>query len=606
MNLSVFRLFLVISVTAGWADCPACETDVLIYGATPGGIAAAVSAAKGGHNVTLIEPTDRIGGLATCGLSYTDFRSLESLTGFFLDFATRVEGYYAARYGANSAQVKDSFHGTHGEPAVNLLVLEQMLSEFPKLNVIKSRTIESVELSPMTLGRQRIRSATFRSHDNVTNTIAAQVFIDGSYEGDLMAMAGENYHVGRESREQYGESMAGNRQGQADGQVQGYNLRLIMTTVATNKLETPAPEGYDRLDFVDSLAVFASGKLTKVFSSGHDGIYRAHLPLLPNGKTDVNDTPHAPVRLSMPDINDRYPDGDAATRAAIIREHYDYNIGLLYFLQNDDAVPPAIRADARRWGLCKDEFTETNGLPPQLYIREARRMVGQHLFTEDDTRHADGDARAVHHTDSIAIGDYVHNCHGTGRVGSRFDGSHEGEFYKPVSPYQIPYGVIVPSKTENLLVPVACSASHFGFGALRLEPIWSSLGQAAGWAAHVSLQDESNVQDLNVPKLQRQLHVDRSATMYVSDVSPGSTDFAAVQWFALRGGLHGLATDNQPKAKSMGGQYCFAHPGHTIQLDEPLDESLRAKWMKIAQPSEPSTARTRGQWIHAAYEVTGH
>ncbi len=434
--------------------------------------------------------------------------------------------------------------------------------------------------------------------------IEAKVFIDASYEGDLMATAGEHYHVGRESRSQYDEPMAGNERGEADGQVQGYNLRLIMTQVEDNRRPTSKPEGYDRNDFAEVLAVFESGKRKKVFSDGHDGIFRAHLPLLPNGKTDVNDTPRAPVRLSMPDINDAYPDGDAETRAEIIRQHYYYNIGLLYFLQNDSQVPASIRDDANRWALCNDEFEETDGIPPQLYIREARRLVGQRVFTGHDTMQSPGDARAIFHPDSIAIGDYVHNCHGTGRVGTRFDGEHSGEFYKPVPPYQIPYGVIVPTKTENLLVPVACSASHFGFGALRLEPIWCSLGQAAGWAASQSIDTNRSVQQVDVGHLQHKLHTDRSATIYISDVPPDSMDFIAVQWFGMQQGFHQLAAADQPKPKSLGGQYCQAHAGHEGQLEAPLDDALRARWQAIV-PAVSSATRnmSRIEWIRQAYKL---
>ncbi len=202
----------------------------------------------------------------------------------------------------------------------------------------------------------------------------------------------------------------------------------------------------------------------------------------------------------MPDINDAYPSGDAQMRAEIVRQHFYYNVGLLYFLQNDAAVPKAIQADAKSWGFCKDEFESTGGMPEQLYIREARRLVGQHVFTENDTRQLSGDARSKLQSDSIACGDYVHNCHGTGRTGTRFDGQHQGEFYKPVPPYQIPYGVIVPTKTANLLIPVACSASHFGFGALRLEPIWCSLGQAAGEAAALAIETSTSVQAVDRSK----------------------------------------------------------------------------------------------------------
>jgi FAD dependent oxidoreductase len=582
-------------------------TDVCVYGATPGGIAAAVSAAKGGLRVTLIEPTNLIGGLVTNGLSNTDFRSFESLSGFFWEFARRVEQHYVKTYGANSEQVKAAWRGTHGEPKVNLLIFAQMLAE-QNVRVIKAHSLQSLTTSDWQSGRRQITTAIFRNTlgrnaAGATLTVAAKMFIDGSYEGDLMALAGESYHVGREARAQYGEPLAGDVEGQADGQVQGYNFRFVMTKDPANKVMPQAPAGYNREDFVDVLPHFASGRLKKVFDDGHAGIYRAHLPLLPNGKADVNDTPRAPVRLSMPDINDAYPDADAATRQRIIAQHLYYNVGLLYFLQNDSAVPEAMRADARAWGWCKDEFTESRGIPLQLYIREARRMVGQYVFTGNDTKQATGDARSVLRPDSIAMGDYVHNCHGTGRAGTRFNGEHQGEFYLSVAPYQIPYGVIVPQKTTNLLVPVACSASHFGFSALRLEPIWASLGQAAGWATSLAVRESTPVQKVNVTKLQAHLHADRSATIYVSDVAPDAPDFAAVQWFALRGGLHGLAANNQPKAQPIAGQYSQAHPGHAAQLNQPLDEVLRARWHQLAPLPEATKPQTRRDWILAAYRA---
>lgn len=595
-----------ITCLIGWlalANCVFGKTDVLVYSATPAGIAAAISAAKGGASVTLVEPTGRIGGLMTAGLSYSDFRSFEALTGFFEEFARRVQKHYSDTYGPRSPQATGCWRGTIAEPKVNLLIFQQMLGEHDIQLFMQRRLIE-LKLGPKANGRHRMESVRFLTDRSIPHWMEAEVFIDASYEGDLMALAGENFHVGRESRDQYGESMAGDANGRADGQVQGYNYRFIMTQVETNKLMPRAPEGYDRKDFVGVLPHFESGRLKKVFASGRDGIFRAHLPLLPNGKTDVNDTPHAPVRLSMPDINDDYPTGDFVTRQKIIDQHTYYNVGLLYFLQNDSAVPDAMKKDARSWGWCRDEFAETGGIPPKLYIREARRLVGQHVFTGNDTKQTTGDARSALHTNSIAIGDYVHNCHGTGRIGSRYDGKHSGEFYKFIPPYQIEYGVIVPQKTANLLVPVACSASHFGFGALRLEPIWCSLGQAAGWAASMAANDQIAVQAINVPDLQRKLHEDKLATIYVNDVPTHSPDFAAVQWFGTRGGFRGLEPPGQPRAKSLGGQYCEAHPGHAIKLDTPLTDSLRARWQMLIPLRDSKSLKTRGDWILAAWHAS--
>lgn len=601
--------FFLACLCACFSRAAADSPQVVIYGSTPGGIAAALSAAKGGATVLLVEPTARIGGLTTCGLSYSDFRSFESLSGFFLEFAQEVEADYVKRYGPDSEQVKASWRGTHGEPSVNLRVFEQMLARQSRVRVVKEHVLTRLTLGELTLGRRRILSAEFRASNGGAMTVKGAMFIDASYEGDLMAMVGEPYHAGRESRAQYGEPEAGDENGHADAQIQGYNFRLIMTTVPENRLMPRAPDDYKREDFTGVLAHFASGKLKRVFSNEADGIYRTHFPFLPNGKADVNDAPGALVRLSMPDINDGYPDGDAATRARIVREHLTYNVGLLYFLQNDAEVPPAIRDDARRWGWCKDEFTETGGLPPQLYIREARRLVGQYVFTARDAEQLKDDARAMLHPASIAMGDYVHNSHGTGRTGTRFDGKMLGTLVKRVPPHQIPYGVIVPIKTENLLVPVALSASHVGFCLLRLEPIWASLGQAAGWAVSQAVRKNVSVQKVDVAELQRALLADRSATIYISDLPPDSPDFAAVQWFGMLGGFHGLAAFYQLPPKSLGGQYNAAFPGHAAQLELVLDSALGARWLALAEKAgiktaalpKPDRRLTRGEWLRAAF-----
>ncbi len=578
--------------------------DVAVYGGTPGGIAAAVAAGRAGHSVLLIEPTTRIGGMMTNGLSHSDFRSFEALSGFFLEFTQAVEAYYIDRYGADSRQARESFRGAFGEPSVNLVVFERMLAAEATVEVLKGARLDEVETTAFDRGRRRLVAAVLAVREGGQRRVEARQFIDASYEGDLMAAAGEHFHVGRESRAQYDEPLAGNAKGQADGQVQGYNLRLIMTEREDNKIMPVMPAGYRREHFAGVLPLFAEGRLRRVFSSGHDGIYRAHIPLLPNEKADVNDTPRSPARLSLPELNDDYPTADLRRRAQIVEEHRYHNVGLLYFLQNDAEVPPHIQEDARNWGWCRDEFVETGGIPEQLYIREARRLVGQYVFTAKDTRTAIGDVRAVLRPDAIAIGDYIHNCHGTGRVGTRFDGRHEGEFYENVQPYQISYGVIVPQRTENLLVPVACSASHFGFNALRLESIWCSLGQAAGWAAHLAITREKPVQEVSVPDLQLLLHSQRSATLYVSDIAPDSPHFAAVQWFGLRGAFHGLSpTAEVIRPKTIVGQYNEAFPRHDANLAAALDPVIEARWAAMLPEgvSPPVGAKTREEWLGFAH-----
>jgi FAD dependent oxidoreductase len=611
------------------------EPTVFIYGATPAGIAAALAAAKDGEKVLLVEPTDRIGGMVTCGLSHSDFRTREALTGAFLAFAGRVEKHYRETYGADSQQVRDCWGGVFAEPKVNLAVFEKMLAEQPGITVWKNRRVFSVRTS----GDERSRSigmvALIENDGRTTLTVTADQYIDASYEGDLIAAAKVPYSVGREGRAQFGESLAPE---QADVQLQAYNFRLIATKDPANRVMPKKPPGYDRAEFAGVLPLFKNGTLKQVLGYFSGCVIKAHEPPLPNGKYDLNDYSRGPVRLSLPGENLEWPDGGggavvrdapgtdvravvpysptglAQARQRVFDAHLRWNVGLLYFLQNDDAVPAKVRNESREWGWCRDEFDDNAHLPPQLYVREARRMQGVHIFTEPDTDHAPGDARGVLRTDAIAAGDYGPNCHGTGHEGSRFGGKHTGEFYKGVPPYQIPYGVLVPRDVENLLAPGPVSSSHVGFCALRLEPIWMSLGQAAGHAAHLSRKNRRNVQDVAVAELQARLHAAGAATIYVSDVPPSHADFGAVQWWGTAGGLHGLAP-MPPKpgqrGKNLHGQYFEAFPGHAAELDRVLDAALAEKWIALATKLGVKTDAlpqadgkvTRGDWLRKAWRL---
>ncbi|HUP79480.1 MAG TPA: FAD-dependent oxidoreductase, partial [Pirellula sp.] len=315
---------------------------------------------------------------------------------------------------------------------------------------------------------------------------------------------------------------------------------------------------------------------------------------------------------SLPGKNLGWPNGNLAARRQIFDEHLRDQVGLLYFLQNDESVPEAFCKEAQEWGWCRDEFEDTNHLPPQLYVREARRMTGLHVFVQQDSEHAPNDARAVHHPDSIAMADYGNNCHGTYHEGPRFAGKHTGEFYNPVPPYQIPYGVLVPRDICNLLVPTAASSSHVGFCALRLEPVWMSLGQASGYAAALSIQKNISVQKIAVRELQHRLHKAGSATIYVSDVLPEHSDFAAVQWWGTLGGLHGISPmPEKPGQRGLNihGQYFEANPCHEAELDSLMDQKLKQRWRAIAilaglddkQLELGTNSATRGEFIRRAY-----
>jgi hypothetical protein len=529
--------------------------DVAVYGATPGGICAALAAAREGRRVLLLEPGGRLGGMVTHGLSHTDFRTFEGITGIYLEFTRRVLEHYRKTYGPDSIEARDCFRGTQAEPSVNLAVFEAMIAEQAGLRVRRGWRLARVV-------KEGLRIVALEGSGP---RAAALVFIDGTYEGDLMAAAGVPWRVGREARSEYGESLAPE---QADGQLQAYNFRLILTQDPARRLPLPAPPGYRREDFLDVLPLLRDGRLKSVFCENTGGIYKAQKPAPARGVFDINDVSRGLVRLSLPGANLGWPDGDAAARQAIFQEHLRHNTGLLHFLQNDPEVPERFRQEAGSWGLVKDEFPDTGHLPGQLYVREARRMIGMRVFTERDVDHAAGDARAVFHRDSIGMGDYGPNCHGTAHEGPRIGGRHTGEFYKPVPPYQIPYGTIVPKEVPNLLVPVAASTSHVGFCALRLEPIWGSMGQAAGVAAHHSILRKRPVQELEPAEIQSRLHAAGAATIYVSDVLPGDPDFAAVQALGMRGGLHGRfpapETPGRRGAK-IAGQYYEAYPGHAAR-----------------------------------------
>jgi hypothetical protein len=612
MHLPFRSLGLVLALSWLSATSRAQSADVVIYGATPGGIAAAIAAAKGGHTVLLAEPTIRIGGMTTNGLSHPDFRAFEALTGTYWELTQRTLAYYEKTYGAGSPQVKDTFRGTHAEPKVNLLLFQQMLAEHPKITVKTQWTLlDAFTRGPS--GHRVVRAARFRDAAGREHTYEGRIFIDGSYEGDLIAAAQAPYRIGVESRDEYGESAAPE---DGSGDLQGYNFRFVMTDRPENRVPVTAPKGYRREDFLPLAQLVREGKIKQAFGGyrDRDNIVKAQIPVLPNGKRDINDVSNGFVRLSLPGDQLLWPEGDAAVRQQIYDEHVRWNVGLIYFAQTDPSLPEPFRAEAGKWGWCKDEFVESGHIPPQLYVREARRLVGLRIFTQNDTRHADGDARAILHRDAIAIGDYGHSSHGTRHEGSRFGGKRFGEGLGVVyAPYQIPYGTIVAKDLRNLLAPVPVSASHVGFCALRLEPIWSSLGQAAGHAAHLALAAGAapDVRSVNVPQLQRQLHADRSATVYVNDVPPTHPDFAAVQWWGTLGGLHGLAP--QPIGSRLGkqieGQHSEGWLNHTADLDRVLDKPLARRWLALApELGVPPTAlpavngrTTRGDWIRAAF-----
>lgn len=579
--------------------------EVVVYGATPSGIASAVTAARAGHSTLLLEPTEHIGGLLTGGLSFTDFRTQESITGFFREYMNRVLAHYRKTYGENSQQAKDCFQGAHAEPKVSQAIIDEMLRSEKLLTVRRGWRLAGAETNSRI---EAIRSA-------AGERIAAKFFIDATYEGDLAGAARVPYRLGRESAKEYGERFAGRlyfkdgvvlpgSTGEGDSQVQSYNFRILMTTDPGNRIPVSKPANYDRREYAHSIPYFHNGRLKHAFSvNNFDGVLR--IQWLPNRKADINDIKGSPLRLVLPGETNKWPEGDAAERARIFERHKNYALGLLWFLNHDEELPAAIRAEAREWGFAKDEFAGNGHFPPALYIREARRVEGVYTFLERDTQPRTG-VRSPLHTDSIAIGDYSLNSHGHGKPPALHPTVSDGDFAQPTVPFQIPYGTIVPVQVSNLLVPVALSASHVGYSALRLEPVWTALGHAAGHAAHLALQADTGAAKVSVPELQKRLLADRAALIYTSDVAPDSPAFDAVQRMGLQGFLHDIAEVHPAELgvlKQWHAQYAFPFPHHALEPDAPLDATLLARWRQRLTPAQqylaPEGQTTRGKFLAA-------
>lgn len=598
--------------------------DLVVVGATFSGIAAAINAAEYGHHVALVEEYPDIGGLMTGGLSFTDFISYEVLGGTFLNYMQRVESYYKEKYGSTSKQVRDSHYGIHAEPHVTLEIFHQMLDEYESnISLMSRHRIESVILSS---GNNSLEKITFRNLEtNEAKTLSAKFFIDATYEGDLAAKSGVNYVVGRESRQQYGEVFAGKiyfdqgriltgSTGEGDEGVQGYNFRMIMTNSTFNRVPVDKPADYDRTKYLPTAAILKNGLVSNVFSEGRDAILRSQM--IPNQKADINDIKNSPVRIALLGENYEYPDGSPEIRDKIIQAHKQHILGFIYFLQNDPEMPEKHRKEASEWGLARDEFKENNYFPTRLYIREARRMVGEYVFTEHDVRLAKNSIRTKQHSDAVAIGDYALNCHGIKAQGPLYKYISEGDFGHVPPPFQIPFGVIKPKEVSNLLVSVAVSASHVGLSGLRLEPTWTALGQAAGITAHLCIKNNLSIKEVLVEDVQDILHNKGAKTIYISDIEINSPYFRVAQYFGTLGLFHVLFDQDSVELRSpnslFGTQYKEAYPFHTLDPTIKLDKKLSNQWLNLINLDENQMQKaknltlndiTRGEFLEGLYKI---
>jgi FAD dependent oxidoreductase len=518
--MRTFALLLLIPTSLAFAQSAGAPSyDFIVYGATAGGVMTAVSAARQGAKVLLLEPGSHLGGMATGGLSRTDFGKKEVIGGMALEFYWRVGMKYdMGRYANDVAW----FY----EPHVGEQVLKEMLDEAHVEVRFHQRLRErtGVEKSGAVIRAITMEDGT---------TYRARAFADCTYEGDLMAQAHVSYTFGRESSAQYGESLAGVRDrtplhqwlvpikahdkngkllpeispaprgetGAADKKVQAYNFRMILSDDPANRVPFPEPRNYDphRYELLARLLTAMTAKL------GHPQVLHqvTLIAPIPNHKADFNNQ----GAFSTDYIGGSwdYPDASYARRDEIFQAHVDYTKGFFYFLAHDPRVPKSLQEEVNHWGLAKDEFTDTGNWPHQLYIREARRMVGDFVMTQKDLQ------TDLTKPDAIGMGSYNSDSHNVQRfVNAQGDVENEGDMQVAVKPYQIPYRVMVPKRGEatNLLVPVCFSASHVAYSSLRMEPQYMIIGQAAGEAAAMALKAGIAVQDVDTNALTGKLRAE--------------------------------------------------------------------------------------------------
>lgn len=512
--------------------------DVVVYGASSAGIIAAVTASRRGRSAILVEPSNHLGGLTAGGLGQTDI-GVEgeggAIGGMSFDFYRRVRRYYdndrawfhqtRREYMDRTDRLQEDSEGMFGfEPHVAKAIFEEMLEGAGVPVVMNDRLVlngRGVEKR----GDKIIAIATESG-----NVYRGSVFIDATYEGDLMASAGVSYHVGREGNEKYDETLNGVQTirshnhifdvtvdpyitpGQAhsgvlpgvdptgpgeeysgDHRVQANCFRMCLTDLPENRIPIEKPVGYEEL---------RHELLFRMFEAG----YSRRIPWInspmPNRKTDINN--REAVSTNNIGMNYEYANGDYATRERIIEDHKLYQQGHMWAMAHHPRVPEDFRREYARWGLAADEYTDTGNWTPQLYIREARRMLGAYVMTEHDCR------RMRVAEDSIGLGSYNMDSHNVQRyITEAGYAQNEGNLeFTPGGPYAISYRALTPRREEcsNLLVcGNGVSSSHIAFGSIRMEPVFMILGQSSGVAADIALERNEVVQDVPYPELREQL-----------------------------------------------------------------------------------------------------
>jgi hypothetical protein len=535
----------------------AAHYDLLVYGSTPGGIACAVRAAREGLSVLLVTHSSYLGGMFSSGLSVMDTLYAGPRSALYDELRRAIHDHYRITYGPDSPQFAASRPGhpkAYYEAHVVEQIVEEMVGREPGIAVVRG-------FYPVGAPREAalIREVAFKErHGTQTFAARADVYADCSYEGDLAVTAGAPYRKGREARTEFNEEHAGRiflrrvtpfpppeidpaviaeykklnlfhydrwfeimrdvSTGEADDAVQTYNIRAVLTTNPSNRYIPPEPPpGYDRAMFED------------IWSKKPP--YSQLLGPLPNQKYLWN----------MPELvgaQNAYPEGDWKLREEITEQHRRATAGMLYYLQNDSAVTAEERAQWRNLGFARDEFADSNHLPQEVYARQTRRVKGRATFTENDARLASGLKRTPVYSDSIAVTEWFLDVHAVGRERVR-DSLYEGELYLNYisHPGQVSYRTILAAGLDNLLVPVCLSATHIGWGAIRLEPTWMNIGESAGYAAALAVQQRVSPVRIDSDVLVRRLAQRRVMVSFFNDVALDSAEpwVSAIEYLGTQG-----------------------------------------------------------------------
>lgn len=490
--LSCFALLLML-----FSCSDGKQYDICIYGGTSAGVIAARAAALQGHSVVIVEPLDHIGGMTTGGLGQTDIGNKQVVQGLSRKFYRDLGVHYG------------SLEKWVFEPSVAAAIFERYL-DHPNITVLRRTGLRCVHKEGTDIRSVRVNGLDHQWRFNGRSVeIQAKVFIDASYEGDLMAAAGVSYTVGREDSAKYGESWNGRHlsikhqlpdgidpqglagidkdtsswaEGDGDTLVQAYNFRICLTDSLENSIPLERPAAYDSARYELLARLLAvQGESARYFIWDR----------MPGRKTDINN--YGGFSTDLIGGSNEWPEASYERRRSIWQEHYDYTLGLLWFMQTDPRVPESIRVEISRWGLPKDEYQGSGHWSPQLYVREGRRMVSEYVITQ-----ADCEGRTTVE-DGIAMAAYTMDSHNCRRIVVNGMVKNEGNVETKIpGPYPIPYRAIVPKKEEctNMLVPVCLSASHIAFGSIRMEPVFMTLGQVAAMAADEAISQDMDVQDV--------------------------------------------------------------------------------------------------------------